>query len=120
MIGLTVDPSTGLPHFRNGVWTQVEGTLAALASNAVIDTLLLTEFDSLSYVMTFKGATQDDVRSLNMDVLLRSGSLLETVSGKLGPLKIGLDTNINGASFELLATNPENFAVEYCLTVLTI
>jgi hypothetical protein len=120
MIGLEVNPTTGQPVFRNGVWTQLEGTIGALGVSVVIDTLLLTEFDSLNYVMNFKGATQDDVRAVNMDVLLKAGSLVETVSGKRGPLKIGLDTNINGSSFELLATNPENFAVDYCLTVLTI
>lgn len=120
MIALDIDQFTGLPSHRRNVWTQIEGTIAALGSSVVIDTLLLTEFDSMKYEMTFKGATQDDVRSLHMDVLLRTGAITEKVYGRLGPLKIELDTNINGSSFELLATNPENFAVDYCLTVLTV
>lgn len=120
MIGLDVDFQTGLPRLKNQVWTQVDGTLTALQANAVIDSLFLSEFDHLKYIMSFKGSTQDDVRTLQMTVQQKDGAIVEQVYNKMGTIKIDLVTNINGSSFELLATNTENFAVEYCLTVLTL
>lgn len=119
MIGLEIDQVTGLPKFRKSVWTQIEGTIPALGSNVVIDSLPLSEFDSLNYKMDFKGQTQDDVRKLNMDVQQKVSSISEVVFARQGSLSISLTTQINGSSFELLATNTGNFEVEYCLTVLT-
>lgn len=119
MIGIELDFTTGLPKFRKDIWTEFDGTLPALATDVVIDSLLLSEFDSMRYKMTFIGQTQDDIRSLNMDVIQRLSNTRETVFGRLGPLRIRVNTQVNGTSFELLASNPNNFAVDYCLTVLT-
>lgn len=120
MIGLQIDKSTGLPQFRRSVWTEVEGTIGALASAVVIDSLPLADFDNMKYVMTFIGATQDHIRFLEMTVQQRVGGLFEVVSGKKGTMNIQISTQVNGSSFELLATNPENFSVDYVLTVLTV
>lgn len=108
------------PGARKGEWVLLQGTIPALTSSVVIDSFALADFDSMTYKMSFQGATQADVRSLNMDVLQLSGSITERVSGKLGPLKINLNTNISGSSFELLATNTYGFDVDYCLSVLTL
>ncbi|RKZ91676.1 MAG: hypothetical protein DRQ40_09575 [Gammaproteobacteria bacterium] len=118
-MSIVVDFTTGQPKQRESVWCQFDGTIASLTNNVVIDTLPLNEFDRMKYEISFKGTTQDDVRSLSMNVQQLDGSIKEQVYGRLGPMKISLDTNINGASFELLASNPENFDVNFCLTVLT-
>lgn len=117
-MSLVVDLQTGLPKFNNTPWSQVSGSIDA-GSTKVIDSIPLVEFDSMKYEMSFKGLTQDDVRSLTMRVQQLSGALKDTVFSRTGTMNIDLEARINGSNFELEANNTQAFAVDYCLTVLT-
>ena len=118
MSGITVDIESGKPVLDRSVWDQFVVKVPA-GETVVIDSLPLSDFDSLSYEVSIFGPSQNNVKTLSLKILQFNGGLTEQVFSKIGSVGVLLHTGINEANFELIAENTEAFNVGVCLTVLT-
>lgn len=97
--------------------TVATDTIDALTSK-VIDTIPLVDFNSLIYDYVFEGNAQS--RAFKNTVVLDDGSVFDQVYGRLGRLQLSYDVNINGASVEILVTNPNSFDINVSFTKTTL
>lgn len=95
----------------SSVWETLSGTANA-SSTLVFDTIDLTSFNHLEYIINYEDPSNNR-KSVSITVVNNNGTIKDTVSRRLGAnLNIDVVTNINGGDFELQFINNEAFAID--------
>ncbi len=90
-----------------GLLVKFTDTIPAMSAK-VVDTALLSSFDTLDYTMSFKDSVTNQAKNLKMNVLKDDTNISDSVYSRLGTLKVKADVNISGLNLEMNITNDES------------
>ncbi len=94
------------------LWVRVTDSVTA-TNNKVIDTVSLTSFTSIKYIISARNKTNNVAKYLELSVNYNQSSLKDTVSAKInGGLSMNVDANSNAGNLELDITNNESFDID--------
>jgi hypothetical protein len=97
------------------VWERFSGTVTASTSSNV-DTIALTNFNSVKYIISLYNSTNNEVKQLEIGVANHTTSVKDTLYGKVkGSLDIDINSNLVGSNFELEFINNETFDIDYTI-----
>lgn len=101
-------------------WIRVSD-IVNTSTTSVVDTLALSSFNKIEYIITYKDLVTGEGKGLNVTVINDNGTIKESVYAITGaPLDVDLDTDINGSNYELEITNNEPNNVEVILSRLIL
>ena len=93
------------------IWNKGKDTISASAAK-VVDSIPLTKFRSLKYMISFSNLAETQTKSLELTVRKESSDVNDTIYARFGRMDIAIDSQVNAGNFELLMTNSESFNVE--------
>jgi len=118
--GTTIINQGGSGSTGVSVWDKIE-RIAPASSSIIADTLALSSFNQVEYIINYKQVTTKREKGLKVTVVKDDSLIKEQVYAKTGaPLSIGLNTIINGSNFELQIVNSELANVEVSLARLVL
>lgn len=102
------------------LWEEFNRTITP-GSTVIVDTFTMLSFKQVEYIVNFKDTTSSKEKSLKLSVIKDDGSLKDTVYARMGSaISLDVNTNINGANYELKVTNNEAFSVDMYFARLKI
>jgi len=100
-------------------WEQVT-TMVPASTTQVVDTLALSSFGCLNYVVCMKETGGTKTKMFKLDVRNADTVMNDQVYAKEGDnLSVAVNSNISGANFELEFINSETFGIDVTFTRLT-
>lgn len=104
----------------SSIWTKVTGTVSG-SSSSVIDTVDLTSFTSIKYIISARNKPNSAAKYLELSVNYNQSSLSDSVSGKINNgLSMNVDANLVGGNLELDITNNETFDIDLDIAKLVL
>lgn len=100
------------------IWSRVTTSVPA-SSTQVVDTVALSGFHMIRYILTAYNDAQSKTKALELTVAQEAGSVNSSVYSKINQLDIGVDPVVSGSNNELQITNNELFPVQIDLIKAT-
>jgi hypothetical protein len=95
----------------DSLWIKSQKNISA-SGNVIVDTIKLTSFRSIKYIVTVYNKGLDKGKTLEMNLLKENAGIKETIYGKIGVgVNIAMSTGINGGNLEITVQNNELFPV---------
>ena len=102
------------------VWEKFNRSVPA-STTYIADSLALSSFNSLEYIINYKHSVTSKEKSLKMTVVKDDTVLNDSVYAKVGaPLSVGINAVINGSDLELKVTNSETSIIEMSVARLIL
>lgn len=118
--GITTINQTIINAGDEAVWEKFSRSINA-STTSIVDSIPLTSFDKIEYIISYKDIVTNRVRALKVSVVNDDTTIKEQVYAISGaPLDIDLTTKVTGPNYELEIVNNELNAVEMLFARLTL
>jgi hypothetical protein len=104
----------------NGAWTKTNNSVPA-STTKVIETVGLSTFHNIEYILTFYNEVEGKTRKLQMTTIREGVTIKTSVHGRLGSMTgISVNGNVNAGNFELEVINNNIYQIEVSYARLTL
>ena len=95
-----------------GLWVKKRPAVLPGTSSSVVETIPMTGFKSLDYIVTIWNSTEDKTKSLHLKITQDASGLKSMIRDKLGTnIDFDLSEAIVSGNMELTLTNNETFSL---------
>lgn len=101
-------------------WEKFDNTVPA-STTKVIESVVLSSFHSVDYILTIYNEVEEKTRRLQMTVVREGVTISTSVYGRLGSMTgISVNGNVNAANLDLEIVNDNGYQVNVSYTRLTL
>lgn len=99
---------------------QKKITTAAASTTTIIDTVTLTQFRTIHYIVTAYNTVEDKTKTWTMVVTKNGGATKSQITHKSGTINVHLDESVNSGDLETEITNNESYTLNIEIAFLRL